>query len=555
MNKINILSAVLLLFPGTMNAQTATFHYFCYHGNDARFQEAIDKNREYFNPVIAGYHPDPSFCRAGDTYYLVNSSFSYFPGVPIYQSKDLIHWNQIGHVLDRASQDPLDHQNVSGGIFAPAISYNRYNKTFYMITTNVGKGSFFVKTKNPEKGWSDPIYLPQIDGIDPSFFFDRDGKGYIVHNAPVYGKTAYEGQRAIRIFRFDVNGDSIIGKPKEIVRGGTHVDKHPIWIEGPHLYRIGKFYYLMCAEGGTSTDHSEVIFRSANPMGPWEEDPENPILTQREGLDPNRLDKVTCTGHADLLQSKSGDWWAVFLGCRPYKDDLYNTGRETFLLPVTWEKGWPVILQKGKAVPTVCQMHSWQWKTKAINAIPVTGNFTFRDDFHEQKLKPCWTFLRNPSSFYTLGQDGLKISALPVTIEQKKSPSALFYRQQNTTFSTETEVVFSPENDKQFAGLCLFQNEKYNFVFGKTRINNRLAILLTRTELMPVTIGTVFIDGKDSNVPVRLKIHGDGQYYDFYYSIGNGGWQVMARGVDASNLSTNKSGGFVGTMIGLYASK
>jgi alpha-N-arabinofuranosidase len=200
-------------------------------------------------------------------------------------------------------------------------------------------------------------------------------------------------------------------------------------------------------------------------------------------------------------------------------------------------------------------MHSWQWKTKAINAIPTTGNFTFRDDFHEQKLNPCWTFLRNPSSFYTLGQDGLKISALPVTIEQKKSPSALFYRQQHTTFNTETEVVFSPENDKQFAGLCLFQNEKYNFVFGKTRINNRLAILLTRTELMPVTIATVFIDGKDSNAPVRLKIHGDGQYYDFYYSIGNGGWQVMARGVDASNLSTSKSGGFVGTMIGLYASK
>ncbi|MCI1290746.1 MAG: glycoside hydrolase family 43 protein [Prevotella sp.] len=555
MNRINILSVLLLLLPGSMKAQMATFHYFCYQGEDVRFQQPINKNREYFNPIIAGFHPDPSFCKAGDTYYLVNSSFSYFPGVPIYESKDLIHWWQIGHVLDRISQDPLDHQNVSGGIFAPAISYNSSNKTFYMITTNVGKGNFFVKTKNPEKGWSDPIYLPQIDGIDPSFFFDRDGQGYIVHNAPVCGTAAYEGQRAIRIFRFDVEGDSIIGKPKEIIRGGTHVDKHPVWIEGPHLYRIGKYYYLMCAEGGTGTNHSEVIFRARHPMGPWEEDPENPILTQREGVDPDRADRVTSTGHADLLESKSGDWWAVFLGCRPYRGDLYNTGRETFLLPVTWKNGWPVILKRGKAIPTVNEMHPWQWKITAAKTIPVTGNFTFRDDFHGQKLNPCWTFLRNPSSFYTLGQDGLKISALPVAIWQDDSPSALFYRQQHTTFNAETEVVFSPENDKQFAGFCLFQNEQYNFTFGKTEINNRLAILLTRTEMKPVMIATVFIDAKDADMPVKLKIHGEGQYYDFYYSLGNGKWKVLARGVDASNLSTHESGGFVGTMIGLYASK
>lgn len=554
MNKIPLL-LVAAMTSFTAQAQTATFSYFDYRGEDARFQEPIHEHSQYFNPVIAGYYPDPSFCRVGDTYYLVNSSFAFFPGVPLFTSKDLVHWRQLGHVLDRPSQDPLDHQAVSGGIFAPAISYNEHNNTFYMITTNVGKGNFFVKTKDPSKGWSEPIYLPKIDGIDPSFFFDKNGKAYIVHNAPVTGQAEYEGQRAIRILKFDVKGDSIIGEPKEIVRGGTHLQPHPIWIEGPHLYHIGKYYYLMCAEGGTSTWHSEVIFRAKNPMGPWIENPYNPILTQREGLDPNRPDPVTSTGHADLLQSEDGDWWAVFLGCRPYEDDLYHTGRETFLLPVTWKNGWPVILEKGKAVPTVNEMKPWQRKLAVKKGEPTTGNFTFWDGFHEDQLNPRWIFLRNPSRFYSLGADGLKIRALPVKISQRESPSAVFYRQQHTTFTAETRVLFSPETERQLAGFCLFQNEEYHFVFGKTKIGNRTAVVLTRTEKFPVTIATCFLNAEETREPLRLKVHGDGRYYDFYYALDRGDWQLLARGVDASNLSTHKSGGFIGTCIGLYATK
>jgi xylan 1,4-beta-xylosidase len=353
MKKIFVCFALMLAFSAHLSAQTATFSYFNYVGNDNRFDKKIDNARQYFNPILAGFYPDPSVCRKGDTYYLVNSSFSFFPGVPIFTSKDLVNWKQLGNVLDRESQLPLTHQRVSGGIYAPDITYNKNNQTFYMITTNVGAGNFFVKTKYPAKGWSEPIYLHKINGIDPSMFFDQDGKGYIVHNAPVMGKADYEGQRAIRIFRFDVKGDSIIGEPTEIVRGGTHVTEKPIWIEGPHLFRVGKFYYLMCAEGGTGSMHSEVIFRAKNPMGPWEEFSGNPILTQRSGLDPAREDIVTSTGHADLVQAPRGDWWAVFLGCRPYEDDFYNTGRDTYLLPVTWKDGWPTILEKGKVMPTV----------------------------------------------------------------------------------------------------------------------------------------------------------------------------------------------------------
>ena len=552
MKKIFICFALMLAFSAHLSAQTATFSYFNYVGNDNRFDKKIDNARQYFNPILAGFYPDPSVCRKGDTYYLVNSSFSFFPGVPIFTSKDLVNWKQLGNVLDRESQLPLAHQRVSGGIYAPDITYNKKNQTFYMITTNVGAGNFFVKTKDPAKGWSEPIYLHKINGIDPSMFFDQDGKGYIVHNAPVMGKADYEGQRAIRIFRFDVKGDSIIGEPTEIVRGGTHVTEKPIWIEGPHLFRVGKFYYLMCAEGGTGSMHSEVIFRAKNPMGPWEEFSGNPILTQRSGLDPAREDIVTSTGHADLVQAPRGDWWAVFLGCRPYEDDFYNTGRDTYLLPVTWKDGWPTILEKGKVLPTIVNKENLDPMTP--NKSLTTGNFSYTDRFNGTKLDMRWIFLRNPKDgFYSLGDNGLSIHPLPVNISQKESLSAIFCRQQHTTFTAETQLNFSPSSSKDLAGLALLQNEEYNFVFGKTIIGGKPSVVLMRAEKNNVIIGSAPLASNDATSPLRLKIEGNGRYYDFYYAISDGSWQPLARGVDAINLSTGRSGGFIGACIGLYA--
>lgn len=525
-------------------AQDAAFDYFGYDGHDARFSQPIDPTRQYYNPILAGFYPDPSVCRAGDTYYLVNSSFSFFPGVPIHKSKDLVHWQPIGHVLDRPSQLPLAGQGVSQGIFAPAIAYNARNKTFYMITTNVGRGNFFVKTKDPEKGWSEPIYLPQVDGIDPSFFFDKDGKGYIVHNAPVDGGADYEGQRAIRILRFDVEGDSIIGTHKQIVRGGTHVEARPIWIEGPHLYRVGKYYYLMCAEGGTGGWHSEVVFRAKSPMGPWEEAPHNPILTQRTGLDPNRPNIVTSAGHADMVQGPKGDWWAVFLGCRPYEDDFYNTGRDTYLLPVTWRDGWPDILPKGEAISPVGTKADLQ--PQGSNEL--TGNFSWRDDFSAPALAQRWLFLRNPSAFWRIGGGRLTLSALPASIYRREAPAAVWVRQQHENFSAETSMTYTPRTADDLAGMVLLQNEDYNFVFGKTLVQGRLAVVLTRAEKTRAVIASAFVPEGD----LRLKVEGKGRYYDFYYALPGGDWQLLCRGADAINLSTGRSGGFIGVCIGLY---
>lgn len=567
----DLLLAAALLAAGGAQAQTATFSYFKYSGNDARFSKSYDPARQYLNPILAGFYPDPSICRVGDTYYLVNSSFSFYPGVPLSESEDLVHWRHAGYVLDRPSQLPLKGQAISGGIFAPDIKYNAKNKTFYMITTNVGAGNFYVKTKDPSKGWSDPVYLRQIDGIDPSLFFDKDGGAYIVHNGPVEGGADYDGQRAIRILRFDVKGDSVItkGTPDnrgwwQIVRGGTHVSKRPIWIEGPHLYRIGKYYYLMCAEGGTGDAHSEVIFRAPlkadiTKAEAWEECPHNPILTQRDIYDYAKNpylgdDAVTSTGHADLVQTQKGDWYAVFLGCRAYNGPYYNTGRDTYLLPVTWSDGWPTILAKGKALPVVSDMPAGLKAPagKAAAQAPFSGNFSYTDTFAGPGLDCRWLTLRNrETKFYSLGGNGITITPQSVNITQRESPAAIFCRQQHTFFTAETSVAFAPKTSKDLAGFVLLQNEQYNFVFGVTMLDNKPAITLTRSEKEPVLMASAFLP--EACPTVRLKIEGKGRYCDFFYAVEGGEWQPVARGVDAINLSTARSGGFIGACIGLYA--
>ncbi len=253
----------------TIHKSTALFDYFIYEGNDDFYKEnPLPGNDYFYNPILPGWYSDPSICSNGKgDYFLVTSTFAYFPGVPIFHSRDLVNWKQVGHVLNRPSQlVNLKGQGISGGIFAPAIEYNPYNETYYMITTNVGAGNFFVKTKDPFGDWSDPIMLPETIGIDPSFFFDDNGKAYIVNNddAPD-NKPEYSGHRTIRIQEFDTNTDKTIGPRKILINKGAKPEDKPIWIEGPHLYKINGKYFLMSAEGGTGGWHSEVIFSSSSP--------------------------------------------------------------------------------------------------------------------------------------------------------------------------------------------------------------------------------------------------------------------------------------------------
>lgn len=351
--RIILLSVCMAMFSVTGFSQGAkgkkvkgapVFSQVVYQGNDRVYSENPLSPGEFYNPILQGCYPDPSITRKGDDYFLVCSSFAMFPGVPIFHSKDLVNWTQIGHVLDRTSQLKVHDTGISAGVYAPAIKYNPNNDTFYMITTQFagGFGNIIVKSKDPFKGWSDPIKL-NFDGIDPSIFFDDNGKAYVVHNdGPKRGEELYNGHRVIKIWEYDVENDQVIpGTDQVIVNGGVDLSKKPIWIEAPHIYKKDGRYYLMCAEGGTGGWHSEVIFVSDNPKGPFIPAPSNPILSQRY-LDHNRKNMVDWAGHADLVEGPDGKYYGVFLAIRPNEKGRVNIGRETFILPVDWSGEFPV---------------------------------------------------------------------------------------------------------------------------------------------------------------------------------------------------------------------
>jgi alpha-N-arabinofuranosidase len=420
--KKNIVLLLCLAFSLSVMAKTSKnaplFTHFTYTGHDAVYINNPLAAGEFYSPILQGCYPDPSITRKGEDYYLVNSSFAFFPGVPIFHSKDLVNWVQIGHVLDRTSQLKVYDAGMSKGIYAPDIQYNPHNDTFYMITTQIagGIGNMVVKTKDPAGAWSDPVRL-DFDGIDPSLFFDDDGKAYVVHNdAP--DKALYEGHRVIKIWEYDTDGDKVIpGTDKIVVDGGVDISQQPIWIEGPHLYKKNGRYYLMCAEGGTGDWHSEVIFVSDTPKGTYIPAKNNPILTQRY-FPRDRTNRVDWAGHADLVETPDGKYYGVFLAVRPNEKGRVNTGRETFLLPVDWTGEFPVfenglvpLLPKQKMPAGV------ENKTGKEGFFP-NGNFTFADNFTTEKLDFRWISVRSPrEDFVEITKNGLKINPYPTKIK------------------------------------------------------------------------------------------------------------------------------------------
>jgi len=529
----------------------AFFDSFSYKGEDDFYKENPLPAKDYFyNPILPGWYSDPSICFNGEEYFLVTSTFAYFPGVPIFHSRDLVNWQQIGHVLNRPSQLKLDGQKTNQGIFAPAIAYNPHNQTYYMITTHVGAGNFFVKTKDPFGEWSEPIWLPEVQGIDPSFFFDEDGKAYIVNNDAPEGPALYDGHRAIRVQEFDVATDKTFGPRKVLVDGGIHPEEKPIWIEGPHIYKINGQYFLMAAEGGTSVNHSEVILRSKSPMGPYKAWDKNPILTQRH-LDPKRTEPITCAGHADLIQTKEGDWWSVFLACRPINGMFENLGRETFLMPVKWsEDGFPYMTQGDDLIPLVL-------KKEGISRMPNTtfGNFEIEENFDSTALGLNWFSLRTPATdLYSLTENPgyLTLRCANVNTTEDKTPAFVCRRMQHHQFECTTIMYFEPSNEEEAAGVLLYKDETHQYFLSASKSDKYRKISLNKISSSgSETIATNTIN--DNNKPIRFKVISKGTHYDFYFGIGEEPWKLLVQNVDAHYLSTANSFGFTGTTIGMYA--
>jgi alpha-N-arabinofuranosidase len=550
-----VMAAALLLLTATGNAQSKEvppvyFDWFEYTGRDVAFEPPLPAGH-YRNPILAGFHADPSIVSANGKFYLVNSSFTFFPGIPVFESTDLVHWKQIGNVIDRPSQLDFDGLSVSRGIFAPAIEF--HDGMFYLVTTATDSGGNFIATaRDPAGPWSDPHWLPTIGGIDPSLFFDTDGKVYLLNNDEPPGPARYDGHRAIWMQQIDIARFQPIGPRKVLIDGGVEPEKNPIWIEGPHIYKRDGWYYLSDAEGGTGPQHSQVVLRSRDVWGPYAPYEGNPILTQRD-LAPDRRLPITNAGHADLVEGPDGTWWAVFLASRNYQQRHYNTGRETYLLPVQWRDGWPVILPAGQTIPYTAAAPAWM-RGEATQA-PFTGNFVHRDEFDGTTLRPEWLRVRVPKQAWAdlaARPGALAVHPLPEGLETLRNPAFLGRRQQHLRFEASTAMTRPAPGIA--AGLAAFQSEAYWYFLGvRPAADGRVAIFLEGRDGGGTTrtLATREVEGSDT---LRLKIEGDEGAYGFAFDTGDGrGWQSLARDVDGTVLSTDRAGGFVGTLLGPYA--
>lgn len=494
--------------------------------------------KTFRNPILSGCYPDPSICRVGEDYYLVTSTFEYFPGLPIFHSRDLVHWQQIGHVLDRASQLDLDEVRPSGGLYAPTIRH--HNGTFYVINTLVdGKttqGNFVVTATQPQGPWSEPYWL-DADGIDPSLFFDDDGTCWYV-GTHLNEEGYYQGHTEIFLQELDYQAMRLIGEVTVLWDGAL---KGVVWAEAPHIYKVNGWYYLMIAEGGTAHHHAVTIVRSKNVAGPYETYRGNPVLTHRHlGLDY----PIVGTGHADLVETQNGEWWAVLLAMRPYGGYYYNLGRETFLVPVRWEDEFPIFSPGTGRVefeyPTP-NLPEQTWEARPD-----------RDDFDEANLALHWNFLRTPrEDFYSLMERPgyLRLCLRPQQLTEPGNPSFVGRRQQNINFAAETELEFTPRSTHECAGLVLIQNNDFHFRFVLTRENTPVIKLIKRSHGQEEVLAWQPISASS---PI-LKVMTHEQNYNFYF-LADGLWHTLAENVDGRILSTPVAGGFVGAYIAMYAS-
>lgn len=574
MHRIPLACTLLLAALGTaapLRAATtgdttpeAVFDWFRYEGSDPADAAHAPGPGQFRNPVIKGFYPDPSVVRVGADYYLVNSTFGWFPGIPVFHSRDLVHWTQIGNAIDRVDQLDFGRHDLVNGVFAASIAH--HDGRFWIANTcfpNCG-GNFIITATDPAGPWSDPVWLPDLaGGIDPSLFFDDDGRAWIVNNdLPAGGKERYTGHRAIWLQEFDAKAMRTIGPRTVILDGGVVPAEKPEYVEGPHLYKRDGWYYLSAAEGGTGEMHAQVILRSravTGPYVPWEH---NPILTQRD-LPRERPFPITSTGHADLVQTQDGDWWAVFLGNRPYpplEGHYVNTGRETFLMPVQWKDGWPRITAPGQAVPYVLDAPALP---AGEAALPTSGAFAIDDAFDGERLPAHWITVRNPRErWYRLHDGALHLQPRNVLLGQRDNPSFLARRQQHQDATATTALRFVPQRDGDTAGLAAFQNEDYWYLLAVTRERGKPVLVLDRRDgrleheaATGTRLASAPLPAMSGGQPLQLRIHARGAKYDFEYAGSDGRWRTLARDLDGTLLSTAVAGGFTGAVFGVYAAR
>ena len=481
-------------------------------------------------PIIPGFYPDPSACRVGSDFYLACSSFEYFPGLPIFHSRDLIHWKQIGHVLDRSEQLDLGRVHSSRGIWAPALRHHQGK--FYLVTTCMfpegGKQLLFTAT-NPQGPWSDPVETGW-DTADPSLFFDEDGRIYLpcCRRAPTQPQGIY-------LSELDQNTFRIREEPRMIWEGSG--GSYP---EGPHLFRRGGWIYLLVAEGGTQGGHMETVARALSPWSPYEPCPRNPILTNRH------IQRETWQGigHADRVVDPHGKEWLVLHGYRYAKEFFHPLGREVLLAPLTWsENGWPTIEPDGtirdEVPPTGLPEHSW----------PVEKSGLFSP---EGGLGMQWVSLRGrKKDHYRTDRkpDTLSLNGAGLSLETSPQPTAVFHRQQHFEFVADVLIDFPSTGPEGSAGLTVFYDQEHHYDFRITRAGSGLCLELYRRigDLAAVTHRCPLDTG-----PWRLRVRGNRHFYSFSRAVQNG-WEELGTARIEYVCTEATPVSFTGVMIGLFS--
>jgi len=499
--------------------------------------------KEYSNPIFPGFYPDPSACRVGDDFYMVHSTFNYFPGIPVSHSRDLVHWEQVGNVIHRSGQ--LERKGIehSRGIFAPTIRF--HEGTFYVICTHVdGKDTFVCTATDPAGPWSDPHWLPNAPGIDPSLFFDDDGKCWYCGCRPAPEGPAYFGNWEAWIQEIDIKNFKLVGESLPIWRGALI---GACWPEGPHIYKKDGYYYIMTAEGGTGLEHAICIARSKSLQGPWEGKKANPILTHRH-LGWNT--PIINVGHGELLDDTKGNWWMVLLASRPYGGRAYNLGRETFLVPVRWQDGWP-------------------WPSPETGMVEETFPFPDMtpapvlpepacDQFDEPELPLHWLTLLPDEEFAQASKvpGRLRIPLSAPSLRDSAMSGFAGRRQKHMNWTVATAMEFYPESEKQEAGLALVQSHDFQYrleLILRDKVPTIRLIQAEGAEDKEVATAPCPWLKKESPMMV-LSASAFGQ--ELQFSFGPSQYQLteLASGLDGTILSTERAGGFVGNVLGVYGS-
>lgn len=484
-------------------------------------------NYSVTNPILRGMQPDPSVCRVGDCFYLITSSFQYFPGIPLYRSYNLVDWEFVGHVLDRPGQLDLSGIRDGLGIFAATIRHHRGR--FYVTTTLMGgRGNFLVWSDNPEKGWSDPVWLDQ-DWFDPSLFFDDDGKVYY---------TRRDGHSIAQ---------SVLNLERMQLEAPVTVICLPMLTEdaeGPHLYKRNDWYYLVCAEGGTGYGHMSSVARSRSPWGPFEPSAYNPLLTHRH----RPVHAFRYLGHGDLFDDNRGNWWFMHLGTRhqPGKGHCFHTcGRETFLSPVHWVDDWPVLVgDKGCGVEPVMSMPLPQAPKSQTESNVGLMNFTLAN------TRADWHHIRTPDfKNYQWITDGLILNGSTHGLGSLECPSAYCRRQQEVECAFGVELADIELVDGGEAGLLIYHDTRNYALLSVVENRGNFSIRLTRRhrELNHIEY---FCDLPEKPVSTKFCLQSSWDGYRLSYSTDGIQW-VSSGFISREFFATEWCTGWTGTMLGI----